>query len=196
MSNKTIRPLRFSLNVTLDGCYDHREGIADEELHRHAEETIAGADAVIFGRVTYQMMEEAWRPFAETGAKPEWMDPWMESFARTIHASKKYVVSGTLDRVDWNAELLIGDLERNIRQLKEQPGKRLGVAGVQLALALTELRLIDEYQFIVHPRIAGHGPTLFAGLSERVDLQLVSRLEFHSGAQVLLYRALNPSPNL
>jgi dihydrofolate reductase len=177
-----MRPLRFSINVTLDGCYDHRTGIADEELHRHATESIAQADAIIFGRVTYQMMEAAWRA-PVPGAMPDWTMP----FARTIDAAKKYVLSNTLSRVDWNAELIQGDLGEAVRKLKQQPGNGLFVAGVQLAQALTELDLIDEYQFIVHPRIAGHGPTLFAGLSKMVDLELVSRLEFGSGAVVLRY---------
>jgi dihydrofolate reductase len=182
-----MQPLRFSINVTLDGCCDHREGIADEELHRHAIENILRADALLFGRVTYEMMEEAWRAPARTGVRPDWMPPWMEPFARTIDAAKKYVVSSTLDRVDWNAELLRGDLGEAVQQLKQQSGKGLFVAGVKLALALTELGLIDEYEFIVHPRLAGHGPTLFAGLSRRVDLKLVGRLELGSGAVAMRY---------
>ena len=88
-----MRPLRYSINVTLDGCCDHRVMIADEDLHRHAAENIARADGLIFGRVTYEMMEAGWRPVAETGARPDWMPDWMEPFARTIHAAKKYVVS-------------------------------------------------------------------------------------------------------
>jgi len=185
-----MRPLRFSINVTLDGCYDHREGIADEELHRHAAESIAGADALLLGRVTYEMMESAWRSPAQTGESPDWMEPWMLPFARTIDAAKKYVVSNTLDRVDWNAELVRGDLGEAVRKLKREPGRGLGVGGVQLAQALTELGLIDEYEFVVHPRIAGHGPTLFAGLSKRVDLKLVSRLEYGSGAMALRYERI------
>jgi dihydrofolate reductase len=170
----------------LDGCCDHREGIADEVLHRYAAEGIARADALLFGRVTYEMMEEAWRP-SPTGAMPDWMEPWMEPFARTIDAAKKYVVSSTLVRVDWNAELLRGDLGQAVQQLKREPGNGLFVAGVKLALALTELGLIDEYEFIVHPRLAGHGPTLFAGLSKHVDLKLLDRLELGSGAVALRY---------
>jgi dihydrofolate reductase len=181
-----MRPLRYSINVTLDGCCDHREGIADEDLHRHAAENIAQADALLFGRVTYEMMEAAWRP-AATGARPDWMEPWMEPFARTIHAAKKYVVSSTLDRVDWNAELVRGDLGKAVQQLKRQPGKGLFTGGVKLPLALAELGLIDEYEFVVHPRVAGHGPTLFAGLSKRIDLKLVSRLELGSGAVAMRY---------
>jgi dihydrofolate reductase len=182
-----MRPLRYSINITLDGCYDHRAMIPDEELHRHAAENIARADALIFGRVIYQMMEEAWRPAARTGAKPDWMEPWMMPFARTIDSAKKYVVSSTLDRVDWNAELVRGDLGKAVQELKRQPGRGLFVGGVMLPRALAELGLIDEYELIVHPRIAGHGPTLFAGLSKRIDLKLVNRLEFGSGAVAMQY---------
>jgi dihydrofolate reductase len=148
--------------------------IADEELHRHAMENIDQADALLFGRVTYEMMEAGWRGPVPAGARPEWMEP----FARTIDAAKKYVVSSTLDRVDWNAELVRGDLGKAVQTLKSESGKGLLVGGVKLPLALAELGLIDEYEFVVHPRLAGHGPTLFAGLSKPIDLKLVSRLEF------------------
>ena len=160
--------------------------IADEDVHRHAAENIAQADALLFGRVTYEMMEAAWRP-ARTGARPDWMADWMEPFARTIDAAKKYVVSSTLARVDWNAELVRGDLGKAVQQLKRAPGKGLFTGGLTLPLALAELGLIDEYEFVVHPRLVGHGPTLFAGLSKRVDLKLVSRLEFGSGAVAMRY---------
>ena len=183
-----MRPLRYSINVTLDGCCDHRAMIADEDMHRHATENIAQADALLLGRVTYEMMEGAWRPTARTGVRPDWMADWMDPFARTIDAAKKYVVSSTLDRVDWNAELVRGDdLRKAIQQLKREPGKGLLVGGVKLPLALSELGLIDEYEFVVQPRLAGHGPTLFAGLSKRIDLKLVSRLEFGSGAVAMRY---------
>jgi dihydrofolate reductase len=152
-------------------------------LHRHAVEILERADALLFGRVIYEMMEAAWRPSAQKGSRPEWMEP----FARTIDAAKKYVVSSTLNRVDWNAELVRGDLGKAVQQLKRESGKGLYVAGVKLPLALTELGLIDEYEFVVHPRLAGHGPTLFAGLSKHVDLKLVSRLEFASGAVAMRY---------
>jgi len=182
--SEVMRPLRYSINVTLDGCCDHRVGIADEDLHRNAVRNIEQADALLFGRVTYQMMEAAWRPAARTGARPEWMEP----FARAIDAAKKYVVSSTLKRVDWNAELVRGDLGKAVQRLKAQPGKGLLVGGVTLPQALAELGLIDEYEFVVHPKVVGHGPTLFAGLSKRVDLQLVSRVEFGSGAVAMRYR--------
>ncbi len=130
-----MQPLRYSLNVTLDGCYDHQSMLADEALHRHATENFARADALLFGRVTYQMMETAWRAPAETGVRAEWMNEWMMPFAQ----------------------------------------------------ALTELGLIDEYEFIVQPRLTGHGPALFAGLSKHVDLRLVGREELSSGAFALRY---------
>jgi len=180
-----MRPLRYSINVTLDGCCDHRAGSTDEELHHYWAEKLAEADALLFGRVTYEMMEAAWR--TRPGARPDWMDDWMEPFARTIDAAKKYVVSSTLDRVDWNAELVRGDLGKVIEQLKRESGKGLFVGGVKLPQALAELGLIDEYEFVVQPRLAGHGPTLFAGLSKPLDLKLVSRLEFGSGAVAMRY---------
>ena len=178
-----MRPLRYSINVTLDGCCDHRAAIPDEELHRHAVENLERADALLFGRVTYEMMEEAFRQAPPPGARPDWMEP----FARTINAAKKYVVSSTLERVDWNAELLRGDLEQAVQQLKQEPGKGLFVGGVKLPLALAELGLIDEYEFVVQPRVVGYGPTLFAGLSKPLDLKLISRLEFGSGAVAMVY---------
>ena len=178
-----MRPLRYSINITLDGCCDHREMFADEELHRHATENLAQADALLFGRVTYEMMEAAFRPTGRTVARLDWMEP----FARAIDAAKKYVVSGTMDRVDWNAELVRGDLGKAVQQLKRESGKGLLVGGVKLPLALAELGLIDEYEFLLQPRLAGHGPTLFAGLSKRVDLKLVSRLEFYSGVTAMRY---------
>lgn len=178
-----MRPLRYSINVTLDGCCSHDAVLPDEELHRRAVEILNRADALLFGRVTYEMMEAAFRPPAPAGARPEWMDP----FARTINAARKYVVSSTLERVDWNAELLRGDLAEAVQRLKREPGKGILVGGVKLPMALAELGLIDEYEFVVHPRLAGRGPTLFAGLSKPVDLKLVSRQEYGSGAVAMRY---------
>src|SRR5690349_19253539 len=140
-----MRPLRYAINVTLDGCVDHRAGIPHEDLHRHAAEAIKRNDALLFGRVTYQMMEGAWR--GSNPARPAWMEP----FAKTIDAAKKYVVSSTLDHVDWNAELVRGDLAEAVQRIKEQPGKGIQTGGVTLPQALAELGLIDEYEVIVHP---------------------------------------------
>ena len=184
-----MRPLRYSINVTLDGCCDHEAGLPpDEESMRYWTTKMERADALLFGRVTYEMMESAWRRPA-TGTWPDWMEAWEIPFAETIDRAKKYVVSGTLSGVDWNAELVRGDLGQAVQQLKEQPGEGyLSVGGVTLPLALAERGLIDEYEFLVQPVIAGHGPTLLAGLRERVQLELVDRHEFTSGAIALRYR--------
>ena len=183
-----MQPLRYSINVTLDGCCDHRAGVPDAALHSHATETLARADALIFGRVTYGMMESAWRAPAQDGVRPDWMAESLEPFAQTIDAAKKYVVSDTLDQVDWNAELVRGsELEATVRRLKAEPGRGLYVGGVTLPLALAELGLIDEYEFVLHPRLAGHGPTPFAGLSRPLDLVLVGQQEFGSGMVALRY---------
>jgi dihydrofolate reductase len=175
--------LRYSINVTLDGCCDHREGVVDEELHRRAAETIARADALLFGRVTYQMMEEAWRLPAALDGTPDWMHP----FARTIDAAKKYVVSSTLHQVDWNAELVRGDLGASVARLKDASERGVFVGGVTLPMALAELGLIDEYEFVVHPRVVGGGRRLFEGLPDALELRLVDREEYASGAMALRY---------
>ena len=183
-----MRPLRYSINLTLDGCCHHEAGIApDEESMRHWTAEMERADALLFGRVTYEMMESAWRRPA-TGTWPDWMDEWEIPFADAIDRAKKYVVSSTLSEVDWNAELMRGDLGQAVQQLKQEPGARLWVGGVTLPLALADLGLIDEYEFVVQPVLAGHGPTLLAGLRERIQLELVERHEFRSGAVALRYR--------
>lgn len=195
-----MRPLRYSINVTLDGYAGHEvvPGIADEErkrahldaLHRHHAAAMEQADALLYGRVTYQMMEEAWRRPAD-GAWPAWMEDWMVPFAETIDAAEKYVVSSTLADVDWNAQVVSGDLEAFVRELKEQPGEGIATGGLTLPRALAELGLIDEYELVVAPVIAGHGPRLFDGLPAQLDLELIGRTELASGAVALRYR---PAP--
>ena len=183
-----MRPLRYSINVTLDGCCHHEAGIPpDEESMGYWTEAMGQADALLFGRVTYEMMESAWRR-PDTGTWPDWMDTWEIPFAETIDRAKKYVVSSTLGEVDWNAELVHGDLGAAVQRLKEEPGEGVFVGGVTLPLALADLGLIDEYEFVVHPVLAGHGPTLLAGLRQRIALELVDRREFGSGAVALRYR--------
>jgi dihydrofolate reductase len=183
LQEHVMRPLRYSINLTLDGCCDHRAIVPNEEIHRHAAANIEQVDALLFGRVTYGLMEAGWRSPVPAGTRPD----WMEAFARTIDAKKKYVVSSALEGVDWNAELVRGDLEKAVQQLKQEPGNGLLTGGVMLPMALAELGLIDEYDFVVQPRLAGHGPSLFAGLSKYVDLKLVSRVEFPSGAVAMRY---------
>lgn len=183
-----MRPLRYSINVTLDGCVHHEAGVApDEELMGFWTSEVERADAVIYGRTTYEMMEGAWRRPA-SGVWPDWMQEWEIPFAEAIDRVPKHVVSSTLEAVDWNAELVQGDLAEAIRALKNQPGKGLSVGGVTLPLALAELGLIDEYTFVMHPLVVGHGPRLLDGLSERTRLELVERREFASGAVAHTYR--------
>jgi len=183
-----MRPLRYSINVTLDGCCHHEAGLPpDEESMRYWTAQMEQADALLFGRVTYGMMESAWRKPA-TGTWPDWVDDWQMPFAEAIDQAKKLVVSATLDEVDWNAELVHGDVGQAVRRLKQQPGESLWVGGVTLPLALADLGLIDEYEFLVQPVLAGRGPTLLAGLRERIQLELVGRQEFRSGAVAMRYR--------
>ncbi|MBM6623189.1 dihydrofolate reductase family protein [Micrococcaceae bacterium RIT802] len=183
-----MRSLRYSINVTLDGCVHHEAGSPpDEESMRYWATEMARADALLFGRVTYEMMESAWRK-PITGTWPDWMEEWEIPFAETIDRAKKYVVSSTLSRADWNAELVQGDVGPAVQRLKQEPGEGLWVGGVTLPLALADLGLIDEYEFLVQPVVAGHGPTLLAGLRDRIQLAVVGRHEFRSGAVALRYR--------
>ncbi|WP_136517694.1 dihydrofolate reductase family protein [Cellulomonas telluris] len=183
-----MRPLRYAINVTLDGCCHHEAGLPpDEESMRWWTDELGRADALLFGRVTYGMMESAWRRPA-TGTWPDWMGEWEVPFAETIDLARKHVVSSTLDEVDWNAELVRGDLGDAVRRLKQEPGEGLFVGGVTLPRALADLGLVDEYVLLVQPVVAGHGPTLLAGLRERVRLELVDRQELRSGAVVQRYR--------
>ncbi|HEY8547037.1 MAG TPA: dihydrofolate reductase family protein [Acidimicrobiales bacterium] len=178
-----MRPLKYSINVTLDGCCHHLALTPYEDMHRHHTENLARADALLFGRVTYEMMEEGWRHPVPPGTRPAWTEP----FAETINAARKYLVSSTRKPDGWNTELLTGDLAEAVRRLKEEPGEGLLTGGVRLPTALAELDLIDEYELVVHPRVAGYGPTLLAGLSRPLDLQLVDRQDLGSGATVLRY---------
>ncbi len=187
-----MRPLRYSINVTLDGCVHHLAGTASEGIHRNAAANIARADALVLGRVTYQMMERpggfgrARTPPTRATRPPERPD-WMGPFARAIDAAPKYVASRTVAQVDWNAELIDGDVGEAVRRLKEQPGDGLFLGGVRLPLALAELGLIDEYELVVHPRVAGHGPRLLDGLSSYLDLRLVDRVDLGDGVVAMQY---------
>lgn len=178
-----MRLLRSSINVILDGCVDHRAGSPDEELHHYSAQIIGRAEALILGRVTYELMESAWRPPLEESGFPEWTRP----FAETISRAKKYVFSSTLPSVDWNAELITGDVVDAVRHLKEAPGGELYVGGVTLPRALAAAGLIDEYEFIVQPTVAGHGPHLLADLPTPLMLTPMSSRRFSGGAVATTY---------
>ena len=187
-----MRRLRYSINVTLDGCCDHTAVTPSEETHRWHERALARADAMLLGRTTYEMMQDAWRAPAETGKPADWMEPWMLGFARTMHGIKKYVVSSTLKTVDWNAELVRGDLESAVQAIKDGPGGIIMTGDVTLPRALADLGLIDEWEFMVHPTVAGHGPHLFHGLAAQVRLRLTGRDELTGGQVVLHYETAAP----
>lgn len=182
--------LRYSINVTLDGSCHHEVGLPpDQESMRYWTAQVQEADAMLFGRVTYELMESAWRR-PPSGEWPDWMRPWELPFARAIDRARKYVVSHSLDTVDWNAELLRGDLLAQVELLKSQHA-RLWVGGVTLPVALAQHGLIDEYEFLVHPVVAGRGPALLGGLTEQLRLELVERRELRSGAVACRYRPVS-----
>lgn len=182
-----MRPLRYGINVTLDGCCHHEAGLPpDAESMAFWTAELERSDALLYGRVTYSMMESAWRR-PDSGTWPGWMDESEVPFAETIDAMPKHVVSSTLGDVDWNAQLVTGDLASAVRELKEQPGTGISLGGVALPTALAGLGLVDEYLFLVHPVLAGHGPTLLSGLRERVRLELVDRRELASGVVATRY---------
>lgn len=174
-------PLRYSINITVDGCCDHRAVPADAALHEHHAANLAGAEALLLGRTTFELMEDGWRGRGDSDLLAE--DP----FAAAINSARKYVVSRTLRSVGWNAELITGDLATGVMKLKQRHGGGILTGGVQLPRELARLALIDEYEFVVHPRIAGRGPWIFEGLPRHLDLELVGRGELSSGAVVLRY---------
>ena len=177
--------LTFGLNVTLDGCCDHREGIADDELHDYFTQLMDSAGAMLWGRVTYELMEGAWPAVARDENAPRAMQEW----ARKLEAKPKYVVSATRSEFPWNNTFRIeGDLRESVTRLKEKTPQGVLVGSPRLSLALDELGLIDEYRIVVHPVVAGHGPTLFNGLVPARRLELLSMNRMKSGQVALHYR--------
>ncbi len=180
-----MKRLILSINVTLDGCCDHTEVIADDELHRYAANLIEDSDGVLFGRVTYQLFESYWPSVASSGSgsKTE------VDFARQLNSKRKYVVSSTLDKLEWrNSFLIKGELAYEVTKLKHDNGKALVMFGSPgLASALARLGLIDEYHFLVQPTIAGRGPTLFQGIGQRLNLKMIGTRSFGSGVAMLRY---------
>jgi dihydrofolate reductase len=177
--------LTFALNVTLDGCHDHREMIADEELHDYFTQLMDEAGAMLFGRTTYELMEDAWPAVARDEKAPRATREW----ALKLEAKPKYVVSASRRDFPWNNTFRVeGDLHEAVRQLKEKTPRGLLVGAPRLSAALEQLGLIDEYRLVVHPILAGHGPTLFQGLARSRRLELVSTKRLASGVMALHYR--------
>ena len=179
--------LTFSINLTLDGCIDHQEGIADDETHAFFTRLMDESGAMLWGRVTYEMMESYWPAVARGDAEaPVAMREW----AVKLEAKPKYVVSSTRQDFPWtNSHLIAGDLHTGVQALKDATPAGVLLGSGKLARALERLDLIDEYRFLVHPRLAGHGPTLYeGGLSDMRCLDLVSARPLSNGAVAMHYR--------
>jgi dihydrofolate reductase len=179
-----MRKLIAAINMTLDGFCDHTAMIADDELHQHYNELLSNAGAVIYGRITYQLMESYWPTVVKnpTGNKPT------DDFAVLLQDIPKIVFSHTLNNVEWkNARLAKKDVNEEVLDLKQQPGKDIFVGSPSLIVALTKLNLIDQYQLCVHPVIIGNGLPLFKTINDRIILKLLKTKTFNSGSIVLYY---------
>jgi dihydrofolate reductase len=177
--------LTFGLNVTLDGCIDHTQGIADDELHDYWTQLMDQSGAMLFGRTTYEMMEGFWPAVARDEKAPRAMREW----AQKLDAKTKYVVSRSRTDFPWQNTIRVeGDLREAISALKARTERGVLVGAPKLATALEELGLIDEYRIVVHPVLSGRGPTLFHGLSSARQLELQSTQRFKSGVLALHFR--------
>ena len=179
--------LTFSLNLTLDGCVDHQEGIADDETHAFFTRLMDDAGAMLWGRVTYEMMEDYWPAVARGEVEAP---PAIREWATKLEAKPKYVVSTTRTDFPWtHSHALTGDLRSAVQELKDATPDGVLLGSGQLAVALDRLDLIDDYRFLIHPRIAGHGPTLYqAGLGATRRLERVSTTPLTNGAIAVHYR--------
>jgi len=179
--------LTFSINVTLDGCVDHEEGIADDETHAFFIRLLDEAGAMLWGRVTYEMMEGSWPAVARGDVEAP---PAIREWAVKLDAKPKYVVSSTRKDFPWaNSHAITGDLRAGVQKLKDATPAGVLLGSGKLATELDRLDLIDEYALLLHPRIVGHGPTLYqSGLSSTRRLELVSAKPMKNGAVALHYR--------
>jgi dihydrofolate reductase len=179
--------LTFSINVTLDGCVDHEEGVADEETHAFFTRLMDQSGAMLWGRVTYEMMESYWPAVARGDVEAP---PAIRQWAVKLEAKPKYVVSSTRSDFPWtNSYHIAGDLRTGVQRLKDATPAGVLLGSGKLAAAIDRLDLIDEYRMLVHPRIAGHGPTLYeSGLPTTRRLELTSTHALRCGAVAMHYR--------
>lgn len=176
--------LILQMNVTLDGCCDHTQMIADEELHQYSVDMMDQSDGLLFGREIYQLMERFWPAIASSGDGPQ----FMVDFARKLDQKPKYVVSRTLDHVSWqNSFLLKGPVSEEVPQLTAEGKNLLVNGGPGLGSTLAQLGVVDEYHFLVHPIVAGRGPQLLGGVHDRLNLKLTGTKPFSSGVVLLSY---------
>jgi dihydrofolate reductase len=179
-----MRKLTAAINMTVDGFCDHTAVIADEELHENANELLKNTGTILFGRVTYQLMESGWSPIVKNPTDSKAVD----EFAGLIDNISKIVFSRTLKNVDWkNTKLVKGDIEEEVSQLKQQQGKNLLVGSPGLIVVLTQAGLIDKYQLCVQPIVLGKGLPLFKNIKKRIDLKLLKTKTLASGAVILYY---------
>ena len=177
--------LTFALNVTLDGCCDHRAAIADDELHRYFTRLMDAAGAMLWGRTTYELMESAWPQVARDEKAPRSLRDW----ARKLDAKPKYVVSTSRRDFPWHNTFRVeGDLHQAVTQLKQNTPRGVLLGSHKLGASLEQRGLIDEYRIVVHPVLAGHGPTLFQGLERSRHLELIATRRLKSGVLALHYR--------
>jgi dihydrofolate reductase len=177
--------LRYGINISIDGCCDHQAFNPGQEVHIYWGKRIAEVDAVVYGRKTYELMQ-AWK---FTNGKPDWVQDWMLPFAEVMNAAKKYVVSDSMKEADWNAEIIrSADLEETVRELKKKYDRGLMTGGLQVPKRLVELGLVDEFEFVLYPGIAGHGPYLFEGLAKFQNLKPIARKSFASGIESIIYK--------
>ncbi len=179
-----MRKLIAAINMTLDGFCDHTAVIADDEIHQHYNELLSNADTLLYGRITYQLMESYWPTVVKnpTGNKPT------DEFAVIIDNISKIVFSHTLKNVDWkNAKLVKGGIKEEVLELKQQAGKNILVGSPSLIVTLMQLDLIDEYQLCVQPIILGNGLPLFKNINDRINLKILKTKIFGSGSITLYY---------
>ena len=182
-----MRKIIAAINITLDGFCDHTAGIADDELHQHYADLLNSADTIIYGRITYQLMESYWPTVVKnpTGNKPT------DEFAIAIHNISKIVFSKTLKNVEWkNAKLVKRSIKEEVLELRQQEGKDIFVGSPGLISALTKFNLINEYQLCVHPVIAGNGLPLFKNITDRIILKLLKTKTFSAGQIILYYEPI------
>ena len=178
-----MRKVIAAINMTLDGFCDHTAGIADDELHQHYNELLHNAGTVLYGRITYQLME-----YWATVVKNPTGNKSMDEFAVTMDNIPKIVFSRTLKNVEWKtAKLAKRDIKEEVLDLKQQAGKNILAGSPSVIVTLTQLDLIDEYQLCVHPIILGNGLRLFKNINDRINLKLIKTKTFASGAVALYY---------
>jgi dihydrofolate reductase len=182
-----MRKIIAAINMTLDGFCDHTAGVPDEEIHQHYADLLDNADVILYGRITYQLMK-----FWQTLLKNPSGEKSMDDFAVAIDRVPKIVFSHTLKNTEWDsAKLSNRTIEEEVLELKQQSGKTILVGSRSLIIQLMKLNLIDEYQFCVHPVVAGNGLPLFENINDSTTLQLIKTKTFGSGAVTLYYKPAN-----